>query len=444
MLRKKTGFLLLCITVCLFACTRNEIIFGSTPDNEYTRLSYIDSVEVKLATVFADSFATSAQTNFLLGHYTDPYLGTITGKNFFQLTVPASLPDIPATAVFDSLTLIVRFNKYYYGDTTQPLTIQVKELATPISYSYNNKLYNTSSVATKTLPLGQKTTRIYPGIFDSLIVRLDDDKGYELYQKLRNKSADITEEATFLNYFYGLSLGTVQPGSGFMLGLSATASQIVMRVHYHKTNPYHEAAFIDFPSLSNDYAFNNLVADRTGTGLTSSAAGINITEIPASASNHHAFLQESMTTYAKLTFPSLRNILVAKNNYTVKLIKAELIIRPTPLSYNRSMYKLPDSLYLSATDATNLVGNNLSDSSGSTIQYAKAVIDDLYGEGTFYRFNITSYISSLLNTLGSERQGLYLRQAANIIPNTDRLVLSERGKDTYSTQLLLTVMYINN
>ncbi len=440
---KKRGFAFLLTALIAFACTRNDITFGTTPENEYTRLSYIDSVEVKLSTVFADSFVTSAHTNFLLGQYNDPYLGTITSKNTFQLTVPTSLPDIASTAVFDSLTLIVKLNKYYYGDTTQPLTIQVKELATPITYSYNSKLYNTSSIATKIETLGQKTTRIYPGIYDSLIIRLDNAKGLELYNKLKTKATEVTTETEFLNYFYGLNLSTTNANNGFMFGINANAAQIVMRVHYHKTNPYHESAYIDFASLSNDYVFNQLTADRTGTGLVSSAAGINITEIPSAATNHLSFSQESMSTFSKITFPSLRNILVAKSNYTVKLIKAELILRPTPLSFNRSMYKLPDSLFLSTTDVTNLVGNTVTDSTGTAIQYAKVVIDDLYGEGTFYRFNITSYVSSLLNTLGTEKQGFYIRQASGITPNVDRLILSERGKDAYSSQLLLTVMYIN-
>jgi hypothetical protein len=442
MQQKKTGPLLLLITVLTFACTRNDISFGTTPENEYTRLSYIDSVEVKLATVFADSFVTSGQTNFLLGQYRDPYLGTINGKSTFQLTVPSSTTTIAATAVFDSLTLIVRLNKYYYGDTTQPMTIQVKELSTPITYSYNNKLYNTSNIDPKINPLGEKSGRIYPGIFDSIIIRLNDAKGLELFNKLRSQATEVTNQTDFLNYFYGLTLTTDNTNS-FMLGFKAAASQVVMRVHYHNTNPYHEKQFIDFPSLSNDYAFNRLVADRTGTGLTSSGGNINITEIPAAQTNHHAFTQESMSTYTKITFPSLRNILVAKSNYTVKLIKAELVLRPTPLSYNNSMYKLPDSLFLSVTDATNLAGSTVADSTGQKTLYAPVVIDNLYGEGTYYRFNITAYISTLLINLGTEKHGFFIRQAASVTPNVTRLVLSERGKEAYSSQLLLTVMYIN-
>lgn len=442
MQRKKNGTILLFITLITVACTRNDISFGTTPENEYTRLNYIDSVEVKMATVFADSFTTSGNTNFLLGRYNDPYLGTITGNNTFRLTIPASIAEIPATAVFDSLSLIVRLNGYYYGDTLQPMNIQVKELATPITYSYNNKLYNTSTIATKSGTLGEKSGRIYPGIFDSIIIRLDNIKGMELFNKLRTRATEVTNETDFLNYFYGLTLTTGNTDA-FMLGISAAASQIVMRVHYHKTIPFDEKQFIDFPSVANDYAFNHLTADRTGTGLVSSGAGINITEVPAMQSNHVSFLQESMSTYAKITFPSLRNILLAKSNYTVKLIKAELILKPTPLSYNNSMYRLPDSLYLSTTDASNLVGYTVTDSTGTATQYARVVIDNLYGEGTFYRFNITSYIGSMLSNLGTEKQGFFIRQAGGVTPNVNRLVLSERGKDAYSSQLLLTVMYIN-
>src|SRR5688500_1750387 len=85
----------------LYSCTRNPIEFGTIPDNSYTNLVYTDTVGVQISTLIEDSFATNGDTSFLIGRYQDPYLGTVSAKTFFQMTVPSSLPEIPASAKFD-------------------------------------------------------------------------------------------------------------------------------------------------------------------------------------------------------------------------------------------------------------------------------------------------------------------------------------------------------
>ncbi|MEO8404325.1 MAG: DUF4270 family protein, partial [Chitinophagaceae bacterium] len=117
------------IAGCLFvvmgitACTRNTIEFGTVPENNYTHLSFIDTIGVNLSTVLVDSFPTSSPAAFLVGKYKDPYLGTITAKPFFQMDKPATLPDITAQAIYDSVVLIIHPNDYYYGDTSLQQTI---------------------------------------------------------------------------------------------------------------------------------------------------------------------------------------------------------------------------------------------------------------------------------------------------------------------------------
>jgi hypothetical protein len=386
--------------------------------------------------VLTDSFATGSANSFLLGKYKDPYLGVISAKPFFQIDRPSALPDIPATAVYDSIVFIAKPDEYYYGDTSRQQTIYVYELAQSIVTSYNSQLYNTSNVAVKPVALGTKTMRIRPLADDSISIRLNDTKGLELFSKVRLKHTDVTSTDNFLNYFKGISLAVHTDDTTAVYGLTSGS---VMRVHYHTTIPNQERHFVDFVSLSNALAFNQLLADRTGTGIVSGISGI--TEIPSSLTGNNSFSQRGTGLRLKLGFPSLKGIMLT-DDY-VRLLKAELIVRPAFLSYDQYKYRLPASMMLVTTDATNYPSNTLEDSTGG-IMYAAPVIDDIYGQNTYYRFNVTSYISQLLATAANEKQGLYLMDKdAELTFHPTRLVVGALGHNNYTTQLQLSVLIVN-
>jgi uncharacterized protein YneR len=422
------------------SCVRKDISFGTIPENNYTGIIYTDTVEVKISTVLTDSFATNGDSILLLGRYSDPYLGIVSARPFFQMTVPASIPEIPATAKFDSLSLIIRPNDYYYGDTSKSQTVSVYELANAISYSYNNKLYNTSDVAVKSIPLGTKILRMKPRADDSLLIRLHDAKGSELFSKLQQASTDVKNENDFLNYFRGISLAFGNSDTTAVYGLLGKAGSIVMRVHYHTTIPYPEDKHIDFSSLANDLSFNQVLTNRSGTGLVSGATGR--TEIVSSKSKGLSFLQAGTGLSLKMTFPTLNNILTNKN--IIKLLRADLMILPAYLSFDKNKHALPQQLYLLQTDESNIAGGTIMDSTGYNVLYANPVIDDIYGENNYYQLNITSYINQLLNTAGSSNKGLFVNQQSSLsATNVDRLIVSNASQSNVHSKLVLSFMVLN-
>lgn len=433
----------LLLVICIFSvviqsCTKKEIEFGEEPENSYTKLVYIDTVGVRLSTLLTDSFATNGVTSLLLGKYKDPYLGIISTSPFFQLNPVSESVDIPSTAVFDSLVFIIRLNKYYYGDTSRIQTIAVKELAQSISYSYNDKLYNSSSVSTKPVPMGSRTLRISPATTDSVVIRLSDGKGVELFEKLRQRSSEVTSTDDFLNYFKGINLSVGDNDTTAVYGLSGSVSML-MRVVYHHTIPAIEKKYVDFTMNSNSYTFNQVLADRTGTTLPSSGSGLQ--EISSTQTGNVAFTQFGTGLLLKMTFPSLRDII--RNDDIVKLLKAELIIRPAYLSFDRYRYKLPPSLYLAQTNGSNIIGEAILDSTGSN-QVVAPSIDAIYGENSHYRFNVTAYINQLLVNPGSEDYGFFLMEdRGSTSMQVNRTVINDANRSSYKTQLLLSVLVIN-
>jgi len=215
-----------------------------------------------------------------------------------------------------------------------------------------------------------------------------------------------------------------------------------MRVHYHTTIPLPEAAYIDFASIANEYAFTQIIPDRTGTGLI--AQSPSISEIFPAATNGRVYLQPGTALTLKMIFPTLKGILNRENNGLVKLLKAELIVKPKYLSSDLYKYKLPASLGLATTNETNLVGSSLADASGTSTLSATPVIDEIYGIDNYYRFDVSGYINELLTTVGSEKSGFYLLQQSSIARSMDRLVVDATGGKESGVMLLLYVLNINN
>ena len=427
----RNGLLVMIIGSFFFqSCYRNDIAFGNLPDNNYSNVVFTDTVEPVLSTVTLDSFVTNNASSFLLGKYSDPYLGIISAKPFFQMTVLSDTLNIPSTAAYDSICFIARPNKYYYGDTSRPQTIYVNELSDFINYTYGNNLYNTSSFPVMPHTLGSKTLKIRPSSDTLITVRLNDSKGMELFSKLQQKADEMANDANFQDYFKGISLSVDNNDTTAVYGLSGSVNDVVMRIFYHNTIPYFQSKTFDFTLRSATYSFNQIIPDRNGTLLYSGTRRTQ--EFPSAQTNNIAFTQYGAGVLLKLTFPYLKGIM--STDQIVKLQKAELLLRPLGSGYDLNKFRLPANLYLAQTDATNAVGASIASN-------LVPVTDEIYGANTYYKIDVTSYINTLLTTSGTDGDGLFFI-GNNIPPNVDRAVIGNSEQALYRTQLLLTVVII--
>jgi hypothetical protein len=396
---QKKALLLIGCTSLLLACVKKNIQFGTDLGETSTRIIRVDTVTIDMSTFLLDSFPTNGVSDFLVGRYYDSALGSITAKPFLQLSLPSD-NNIGSNAVYDSLDVVIRLNKYYYGDTSKTNTITINELAAPIEYTYNNYLYNTSSIAEKTVPLGSRFVKINPATTDSIIIRLNDAKGLELFNKVKNNETEVANTTSFLNYFKGVSIGFSHNDKSAVYGIRLSANSVFMRLHYHTSTPYPEKKSRDFKFDSTVY-FNQLLTDRSNSSLSLFSRGL----IPSAKTNHHAYSQAGCGILLKMIFPGLRNILQV--DPTVKLLNATLKLKVTKASYD-GKYNLPEKLFLTHTDATNLVGKVVTDSTGNYVLYSQPISDNIYEGGSFYSFNVTSLINTLMTTTGSIDNGFFL------------------------------------
>src|SRR5450755_2722607 len=120
--RRRSSFYLLPVLfmLAIAACTKPQISFQSVYNgSNATNVVTVDTFAVKLSTVFLDSFTTSGTITQLLGRYKDPFFGVITSQSYTDIGTPLPLPVLTNYSVYDSIQLITRINRTFYGDTTK-------------------------------------------------------------------------------------------------------------------------------------------------------------------------------------------------------------------------------------------------------------------------------------------------------------------------------------
>lgn len=426
------------ITCCFLmaaGCQKTAIQYGEQyVDNGVTNIILVDSISPVVSTIYKDSVITSQGGSLLLGSYPDTYFGKTSAATYLQLAPPA-LTDLLNNAQYDSLALLMKCNGTYYGDTTALSTFSVYQLSQELKMAEGQTyFYNTSSFPVNSTALGSRSFRLRPLTGDSANIRLDDARGQELYDMIKNKSAILKDNILFTDYFKGLQVTAA--GNNNIYGFKDSA---VMRLYYHQTDITRENKYFDFTFYNKPLQFNRITADRTGTPLT--ALNTQNNELSSAAAGNTGYLQAATGLYLKIGFPSIRKLL--ERTDFIKIIKAELVVKPLQNSYN-GYYALPPVLYAAQTDGANEAGSAIT----STVNGASATetgnlsVDGVYGISTSYSYDVTSYLQQEITVAAINKNGLLLIPPSDTRFSTlNRLVVGDA--QNVKNKLQLNVYYIS-
>jgi len=432
-----TTFIFPFITATLllfYGCQKTAIQYGEQyVDNGVTNIILVDSISPVVSTIYKDSVITSQSNGLLAGSYTDSYFGKISTSSFLQLA-PPSLVDLLTNAQYDSLALLMKCNGTYYGDTSLPVTFSVSQLEQEIKLAENQAyFYNTTSFPVSNTTLGTKTLQLRPLNGDSANIRLNDAKGQELYDMIKNKSAILKDNVLFTDYIKGLHIAS---SGNTIFGFK---DSVVMRLYYHQTDITRDNKYFDFTFFNKPLQYNQITADRTGTPLA--ALNTQNNELLSTASGNIGYLQSATGIYLKIAFPTIRKLL--ERTDFVKIIRADLVIKPIQNSFN-GFYPLPPVLYATATDGANEPGAPITAVNGgsSATETGNLTIDAIYGTNTNYTYDVTAYLQQQITNAAINKDGLLL------IPPTDtrfsslnRLVMGD--VQNVKNKLQLNVYYIS-
>ncbi|HEX6428707.1 MAG TPA: DUF4270 family protein [Niastella sp.] len=426
------------------SCYKKDIQVGSDLAESHTRIITVDTVGVVLSSYVLDSFTTNNNSFSLIGIYNDSYVGKTTASTFLQVGLPTLGEDastlLPKSAVYDSLILDMRPSGYYYGDTLQPFAISVYELAQQPSIEDKLDIYNTSNLPVISTPLATWSRNIRPSAKDSVIIRLPNTKGQDFFNKIQSKATQFSSQEIFLDYFKGIAIKPTNTNNAAVYGFNLGDSSVRLRLHYHLSLPFKQDKIIEFVITRKEAQFNRIITNRNGTPLQ--PATNQQREFFASNTNPFAFSQTGTGVYLKALFPTLREML--KINEVVRLMNAKLVLKVVKGTYDLYGNRLPNPLYLQTTDASNIPGGILTDTTGQGVtQVRSPSIDFVYGSSTTYTFDISSYINALLNTPGTADHGLFILESApNVAKQINRAVIGGTQNETYQTKLVLNLLTI--
>ncbi|MEO8764265.1 MAG: DUF4270 family protein [Ginsengibacter sp.] len=432
--------ILILLTTILFGCEKTKIQFGQDfTDNSYSNIILVDTITAELSTVYSDSVPTSASGTMLAGDYVDNIFGKVTAKSFFEVSPPA-FTELPTSSTFDSLELILRPGKTYYGDTTYDIQLSVYQLKNELLFPlYQTQFFNNNDFDVDPVPLGSINTLLSPNNTDSISIRLNDATGKNLFELYKSKDYAMQSTPNFLTYFKGLQLAASSTGMHAVYGFH---DSVIMRLHYHVTDIFSENKFLDFPFYNNDNKqFNQVKTERSGTPLSVFNSTNN--EVVSTSTNNTAFIQPLTGLMAKVKFPTIRNLLL-RPDY-LKILKAELVVKPVKGSYNGNM-PLPTELLAYTTDQRNFFGSPLASvvSGASASETGNLTTDPIYNENTFYTYDVTSYLQQQILVSTANQNGLLLAPpVASSIAGIRRAIIGDQKNTQGPLQLKIYYVSVN-
>jgi hypothetical protein len=434
-------FLFLFITVFTSCQTDNltgDFVVGSDYLSLNNKVVLIDTLTVDVSTVNFDSLVTSNQSRILIGNYTDPILGKIKSESYFELTpssysLGGNTSDTQTNIYqFDSIAVILKYDRYYYGDTTKSQTISIHQLTQKVKPKTDEvNFYNNSTLAYNTTSIGTKTFYPRPIGKDSINVQIDATFGKNLFNKLNNN--EITSSDEFNDYFKGITIKSTS-NSANVIGFNTST---ILRLYYKQTNLNSEKNTLTKDFAINDITkqFNTITLDKTGTIIQNLPDSKN--KLLSGLTSNRSFIQSGTGLACRVDFPFLNQIKYISEKGII--VDAQLVIKPIKNSAS-TLYPIKDSLKVYECDNLNRISDVLRYSSGNQIYGLLNNTPDEFNENIGYQINLSSFLSKEITKTSGSKSSLILT-LPNINRGVDRIVLGDQKNP--ENKLKLKIYYIS-
>ncbi len=406
--------------------------------NEYlksnVRVVLVDTCTVNLSTEKIEPIVTSGLGAAWIGNFKDNYFGNITSTSYFAFTRPKY--NLPVSPIYDSISLLIKYNSSYYGDTTQLQKISVYRLNKNIELINNTYLYDTCSmpIADTSLILTQV---FYPRPRSGKLIniKLPDALGENLFYQFKNNTSIGISDYDFSNYFKGLAFvpdANDKSICGFLVKDTSVCIRIychsaLLNSNYQKVN--YSISILADPSLQ----FNHITQDKTGTLFTNISPNKD-PGISSALTGNMAFIQRITGLKVEITFPYLNDLTLLGKIVSVN--NALLHIKPIRGSYVINT-PLPDSL------SFQIFGNlyPVNYGTGTMKLYKDNVNND--GLNTEYQVSLTSLMIDQVGGLFENKKHIMLS-----LPNADdplrRVAIGDRNNLNNQIKLELLLTIYNN
>lgn len=428
----------------LFSCGTDTDTGEFTVGSDYLALSnkviMIDTVTVEMSTINFDSLVTSNRSRILIGNYEDPVFGKVKSDSYFQLsTTTYALNNTGSDTqavnyVFDSISMILKYDNYYYGDTTRVQTFNIHRLTQKVKPNTDDSnFYNNSTLAYDSQSLGTISFKPRPTEKDSINIRMNDQFGSDLFQKIKKR--EITDFDSFTEYLKGLVLVPDTYNSANVIGFSVSTSKVRMYYSKYQAEADEVPYIIDFTIADVAKQFNSISLDRTGTILQNLPASTS--KLSSKLTNNQGFIQSGTGVACKIEFPNIKQFKNIATNGAI--VDAQLILKPVNNSYSEK-YPLADSLSVYVGDNLNRISSTLVNSANSTVYGILNKKSDEFNENIGYTIPIGNFLQKEMLKQSDSRSSLILT-LPSISKSVNRIVLGDQKH--LNNKIQLKIYYIS-
>lgn len=427
-------FCIAAIVSCGTDTDAGEFVVGSDYLAVNNKVIMIDTVTVDMSTINFDSLVTSSKNRILVGNYDDPIFGKVKSDSYFQLSTDTyalvnSGSDTQAVNyVFDSISMILKYDNYYYGDTTKVQTFNIHRLTQKVKPNTDdNNFYNNSTLSYGSESLGTISYKPRPIQKDSINIRMSDVFGSELFQKIKKR--EITDFDSFTEYFKGLVLVPDNSNSASAIGFSVGNSKVRLYYSKYQADTDEVPYYIDFTIKNVAKQFNSISLDKTGTLLQN--LPISSSKLSSLLTNNQGFIQSGTGVACKIDFPNIKQLKYISDNGAI--IDAELILKPVNNSYSEK-YPLADSLQVYVGDNLNRISGVMQNSAGTTVYGLLNKKSDEFNENVGYSISVGTFLQKEMLKKSDSRSSLILTMPG-ISKTVNRIVLGNQKHVNNKIQL---------
>lgn len=427
----------------LFSCQfsdKSEFQIGENFVNSPSRIVLIDTMKFYASTVMVDSFATNTASRVLIGGWNNSITGKVSCTSYFELAAE-SYSSVASNLVYDSIVFVMKYDKYYVGDTTKMMTVAIRRITQTMELNTDNYLSNKASFTTDSKPIGELSFYPSPNHGDSIVTRIDYQFGKTLFDMIINKSDTITNATIFSEFFKGIAI-TTESIPGVMIGINLGTESFTpgFRVYYHEkiaSEPGAEKTYFSIPYDADGIHFNHFDRDFKGSLIAGIEA--NDYELSSSETNETTIIQSGTGLFTKIKIPGIQAIPGIASR--VAFISANLTLLPLVSGYDK-MNPLPDSLAVYVADRKNAITGQLTTSS-STVVYALLVSNGEFDNVPYYIADVSPFFDSLLSDKSTNEQTLMVGPVSSSMVNTAKSVIFGRLNSQVKPFTLSVYCYID-
>ncbi|WP_298265138.1 DUF4270 family protein [uncultured Lutibacter sp.] len=436
----RNTIILLFIGFCiLISCNDDskEYLVGEDFINLDSKLVLIDTLTLLTATIQSDSIITSGTNRILIGAIKDHEFGDLKSQSYFTLAPKEFYID--ENSIYDSIALILRYDRYYYGDTINPLSYNVHEIIDDFEPKDKDQtqFYNTSYLNFKDEILGEKSFIPYPNKKDSINIILNHSFGENIFKKIQNKTIENINDLEKI--FKGITIipnKTSNNVLGFKTRINSELGASVIRMYYTLDDGLNSDndRFIDFEIRE---IFNNISNNKSSTLLSPITDSEYI--LPSIDTNNQMYIQAGTSLNMRLEVPFIRDLTSLESENGGTVMNATLKMYPNPDNHGSKISAI-DSLKVLIIDNKNRIIKQVIGPDGNPLYATLKSYDEELNFDYYYSADITSFIEEIQTSTYLTNYAL-LFQMPNNNKSVDKLSIYDSASNKES-RMKIELIYL--